>query len=157
SNRGARHAFGAASAARPVPSAPRGTDPPRSGCGPERPRGAPAKRTLVTSTSRRAGKGARVIAPGRRKIVLLGMMTKIPVAGVVWQTIHYLVGFQRLGFDPYYVEAHARTPGMLMRAEDDDSALIAAGFIRETLSRFGLDGRWAYHALHEDRRLYGIS
>jgi len=69
------------------------------------------------------------------------MMTKIPVAGVVWQTIHYLVGFQRLGFDPYYVEAHARTPGMLMRAEDEDSSALGAGFIRDTLARFGLDGR----------------
>jgi GT2 family glycosyltransferase len=94
---------------------------------------------------------------GRRKIVLLGMMTKIPVAGVVWQTIHYLVGFQRLGFDPYYVEAHARTPGMLMRTEDDDGGALAASFIRETLARFGLDGRWAYLALHDDGRVYGMS
>jgi len=27
------------------------------------------------------------------------MMSKIPVAGVVWQTVHYLVGLERLGFD----------------------------------------------------------
>jgi GT2 family glycosyltransferase len=94
---------------------------------------------------------------GRPKIVVLGMMTKIPVAGVVWQTIHYLVGFQRLGFDPYYVEAHARTPGMLMREETDDSGAIAASFIRDVLARFGLDHRWAYQALHDDGRLYGMS
>jgi GT2 family glycosyltransferase len=94
---------------------------------------------------------------GRPKLVLLGMMTKIPVAGVVWQTIHYLLGFQRLGFDPYYVEAHARTPGMLMRAEDDDSGALAGGFIREVLARFGLDGRWAHQALHDDGQLYGMS
>src|SRR5438093_479954 len=25
-----------------------------------------------------------------KKLVLLGMMSKIPVAGVIWQTIHYL-------------------------------------------------------------------
>jgi GT2 family glycosyltransferase len=96
--------------------------------------------------------------PGRRpKIVLLGMMTKIPVAGVVWQTLHYLLGFQRLGFDPYYVEAHARTPGMLMRSETDDSGALAAGFIRSMLARFGLDDRWAYQSLHADERLYGLS
>ena len=70
---------------------------------------------------------------GRPKIVLLGMMTKIPVAGVVWQTVHYLVGFQRLGFDPYYVEAHARTPGMLMRDEADDSGALAAAFIDDVM------------------------
>ncbi len=54
------------------------------------------------------------------KIVLLGMMTKMPVAGVVWQTVHYLAGFQRLGFDTYYVEEHARTPSMFMETEQDD-------------------------------------
>ena len=40
-----------------------------------------------------------------RKIVVLGMLTKMPVAGVAWQTLHYLLGFQRLGYDAYYVEA----------------------------------------------------
>jgi GT2 family glycosyltransferase len=98
------------------------------------------------------------VSVGRRpKIVLLGMMTKIPVAGVVWQTLHYLLGFQRLGFDAYYVEAHARTPGMLMRAESDDSGALAASFIRDTLARFGLGDRWAYQALHSDGRVYGMS
>ena len=62
---------------------------------------------------------------GRPKIVLLGMMSKIPVAGVAWQNLHYLLGFERLGFDAYYVEAHARTPGMLMRAEGDDASALA--------------------------------
>jgi GT2 family glycosyltransferase len=93
----------------------------------------------------------------RRKIVLLGMMTKIPVAGVIWQTVQYLLGFRRLGFDPYYVEAHARTPGMLMRDEADDSGALAAGFIDTVMSQFGLAGHWAYQALHDDARLYGLS
>jgi hypothetical protein len=37
----------------------------------------------------------------RPKIVLLGMMTKMPVAGVVWQNLHYLLGFERLGCEAY--------------------------------------------------------
>jgi GT2 family glycosyltransferase len=93
----------------------------------------------------------------RRKIVLLGMMTRIPVAGVVWQTLHYLLGFRQLGFEPYYVEAHARTPGMLMREETDDGGALAAAFIDGVMARFGLAGRWAYQALHDDGRLYGLS
>ena len=66
---------------------------------------------------------------GKKKIVLLGMMSQMPVAGVVWQTMHYLVGFQRLGYDVYYVEAHARTPTMLMQDESDDSSAKAVAFI----------------------------
>jgi hypothetical protein len=93
----------------------------------------------------------------RRKIVLLGMMTRIPVAGAVWGTMHYLVGLERLGYEPYYVEAHARTPTMLMRHEDDDSSALAAGFIDGVMRRFGMADRWAFHALHDDGRVHGMS
>src|SRR5213594_3666090 len=91
------------------------------------------------------------------KIVVLGMMTKMPVAGVVWQTVHYLVGLERLGYDVYYVEAHARTPSMFMEREQDDGSGRAAAFIDRVARRFGFAGRWAYHALHDDGRCYGMS
>lgn len=94
---------------------------------------------------------------GRPQILLLGMMTKIPVAGVVWQTLHYLVGLERLGYETYYVEAHARTPSMLIERADDDSSGRAAAFIAGVLERFGFGKRWAYHALHADGRCYGLS
>jgi GT2 family glycosyltransferase len=84
-------------------------------------------------------------------------MSKMPVGGVVWQTIHYLLGLERLGFDAYYVEAHAGTPSMLMTSADDDSTALAAGFISRVMHRFGLDGRWAFHALHTDGRCVGMS
>ena len=93
----------------------------------------------------------------KKKIVLLGMMSKIPVAGVVWQTVHYLVGFQRLGYDVYYVEAHARTPSMFMQSEDEDSSAIAAAHIASVMQRFDLGDRWAFHALHDGGRCYGLS
>lgn len=90
-----------------------------------------------------------------RKIVVLGMMTRMPVAGVVWQTAHYLVGLERLGYEVYYVESHARTPTMLMRHEKDDASARAVEFIDDVMRRFGLTGRWAFHALHDDGRCYG--
>jgi hypothetical protein len=86
------------------------------------------------------------------------MMTKMPVAGVVWQTVHYLVGFQRLGYDVFYVEAHARTPSMFMSSESCDGSGKAAAFIDSVMTRFDLAGRWAFHALHEPHApLYGMS
>src|SRR5258706_8623228 len=85
------------------------------------------------------------------------MMTKIPVAGVIWQTLHYLVGLERLGYETYYVEAHARTPSMLMERADDDSSGRAAAFIAGALERFGFGERGAYPALHHDGRRYGMS
>lgn len=101
----------------------------------------------------RAGPGP----PRRPKIVLLGMMTPMPVAGVVWQNLHYLLGFERLGFEAYYVETHARTPSMLMSNPGDDSGALAAEFIAAVMRRFGLAERWAFRALHDDGRCFGMS
>jgi GT2 family glycosyltransferase len=81
----------------------------------------------------------------------------MPVAGPVWQTLHYLLGLELLGFEAYYVEAHACAPTMLMRHPDDTGSASAAAFIAAIMHRFGFDGRWAYHALHHDGRCYGMS
>lgn len=95
--------------------------------------------------------------PGRKKIVLLGMMSKMPVAGNVWLVLQYLLGFQRLGYDVYYVEAHGCTPRELMRHKDDDGWAHAAAFIDGVLRRFDLGDHWAYHAVRRDGRCYGMS
>ena len=52
--------------------------------------------------------------PRRPLAVVLGSMSKTPVAGSIWQAMAYVVGLERLGFETYYVEAHARTPTTLM-------------------------------------------
>jgi GT2 family glycosyltransferase len=94
----------------------------------------------------------------RPKVVLLGMMSKMPVAGVVWQYLHYLLGFERLGYESYYVEAHGRTPSMLMESgETADASGRAAAFIATIMRRYGLSGRWAYRALHGDGRCFGMT
>ncbi|HSU56976.1 MAG TPA: hypothetical protein VLT36_23235, partial [Candidatus Dormibacteraeota bacterium] len=90
------------------------------------------------------------------KIVLLGFLSHFPVAGVAWQTIHYLVGFQKLGYEVYYVEAHGCTPSKLMQSETDDGACRAAAYIEAIMRRVGLEHRWAYHSLY-DSRYFGLS
>ncbi len=109
--------------------------------------------TTAAGTSTHTG----IASPRRPRVVVLGMMTKMPVAGVVWQTMHYLLGLEQCGCEAWYVEAHARTPSMLMRSEHDDGARRAAMFIDATMRRFGLAGRWAFHALHDDGAVYGMT
>ena len=71
--------------------------------------------------------------------------------------MHYLVGLEQLGFDAYYVEAHARTPSMFVHAPHEDVSDTAAAFIATTMRRFGLENRWAFHALHDGDRCYGMT
>ena len=87
----------------------------------------------------------------KERIVVLGFLSHFPVAGVAWQTIHYLIGFQRLGYDVFYVECHDCTPSKLMRSQTDDGATLAAGYINTVMRRFDLANRWAYHAVSESR------
>jgi hypothetical protein len=92
------------------------------------------------------------------RAVVLGTMTKMPVAGIVFITVQYMLGLKRLGFDVYYVEAHARTPSMFIRSGNDDGSLAAAAFIGDVMRRFDLGAdRWAFHALHDDGRCFGLS
>lgn len=95
----------------------------------------------------------------KRTIVLLGMMSRHPVAGVIWQTLQYLVGFARLGYEVYYVEAGAHQPSALLAPDGDapgDRSVAAARFIDAQLRRFDLGDHWAFHALHADERCYGL-
>jgi len=92
----------------------------------------------------------------RKKIVVFGMASRHPVAGMVWLTMQYLIGLERLGYEAYYVEAHGATPKMFMRA-DDDGSVLAAAYIDAMMRRFDLGDRWALVALHSDGRYYGLS
>ena len=46
----------------------------------------------------------------RKRIVVMGFMGSCPIAGVIWQHIHYIVGLQKLGHDVFYIEDSARIP-----------------------------------------------
>jgi len=94
----------------------------------------------------------------KQKVVVLGSMSKMPLAGIVFITLQYVIGLKRLGFDVYYVEAHARTPSMLMKDKHDDGSVLAASFIDSMMRRFDLgEDHWAFHALHDKGQCYGMS
>ena len=92
----------------------------------------------------------------RAPIVVLGAITRYPVAGIVWLTLQHVLGFQRLGYDCYYVESYGGTPRAFV-SRGDDGAAGAAAFLHQLMSRFDLANRWAFQALHSDRRCYGLS
>jgi hypothetical protein len=82
----------------------------------------------------------------RKRIVVMGFMGSMPIAGVIWQHIHYLVGLQRLGHDVYYIEDSARLPYNPQTFEVTDEFGYAARILNQLAHEFGFEHRWAYCA-----------
>jgi len=80
-----------------------------------------------------------------KQVVVAGFMSTCPIAGVVWQHIHYLVGLKMLGYDPIYIEDTSRHPYNPQTFESGGNAIPhAAEVTRQLARRFGF--RWAYRA-----------
>ena len=94
----------------------------------------------------------------RPKAVVLGLITKMPLAGIVLLVLQYLVGLKRLGFDVYYVEEHGKTPWMLMGSDEQDGPAVAAAFIARLMRAFDIgDANWAFSSPHCREQSYGLS
>lgn len=73
-------------------------------------------------------------------------MGSCPIAGVVWQHIHYIVGLQRLGHEVYYIEDSARIPYNPVTFEVVDDFTHAAEVLARLGDQHGFAGRWAFRA-----------
>ena len=76
----------------------------------------------------------------------MGFMGSIPIAGVIWQHIHYIVGLQRLGHDVYYVEDSARLPYNPETFEVNEELDYAAKILNQLSRDFDFKNRWAFCA-----------
>jgi len=88
-------------------------------------------------------------------LVVLGMMGRLPVAGVTWQVLQYLEGFRRLGFAAYYVEDTGEWPYDPDHNTISDDPSYAVRSIGAVMARHDLADRWAYRAA--DGRVFGLS
>ena len=82
----------------------------------------------------------------KKKIVVMGFMGSMPIAGVIWQHVHYLVGLQRLGHDVYYVEDSARLPYNPETFEVNNEFDYAAKVLDRLAREFDFKNRWAFCA-----------
>ena len=82
----------------------------------------------------------------RKRIVVMGFMGSMPIAGVIWQHVHYVVGLQRLGHDVFYVEDSARLPYNPETFEVTDEFDYAAKVLARLAREFDFKNRWGYCA-----------
>jgi hypothetical protein len=82
----------------------------------------------------------------RKKIVVMGFMGSCPIAGVIWQHVHYIVGLARLGHDVYYVEDSARLPYNPQTFDTSNDYGYAAKILASLAREFGFQRRWGFCA-----------
>jgi hypothetical protein len=93
------------------------------------------------------------------RVIVAGIMFHAPVAGVVYQALHYLIGLQRLGYDVFYVED---SPWWSLDPRSGEMCADPSGSIEvvaPVLERHGFTDRWAYrraHAPDEPRGCWGL-
>ena len=94
----------------------------------------------------------------RKRIVVMGFMAGCPIAGVVWQHIHYIVGLQRLGHEVYYIEDSARLPYDPTTFEITNDYSYALKNLARLAAQFGFENRWAFCARYlPDEPCAGLS
>ena len=86
----------------------------------------------------------------RKKIIVLGFMGGCPIAGVIWQHIHYIVGLQRLGHEVYYVEDTLNYPYNPSTFDVSDDFSYAAQTLGKLAATYGFESRWAYCARYKE-------
>jgi hypothetical protein len=91
------------------------------------------------------------------RLVIVGMMGRLPYAGVTWQILHYLEGFRRLGHDVYYIEDTGAWPFDPDKNCITDDSTYAVNYISGMMDWCGLSDRWAYKATEQDGRIFGLS
>jgi hypothetical protein len=83
------------------------------------------------------------------KIVVLHFAGRMPLAGIAWQALHYLLGIEQLGYEAWYIEDSGanpydpRTNSIVMNCDYNIT------YLRQVMERYGFGNRWAYwDAIH---------
>jgi len=80
----------------------------------------------------------------RGKIVVQHLAIRYPFAGVVWQLLHHLIGFERLGFDVYYLEDHWAYVYDPLKVSPVPEAAPNLKLVVDVLERYGFGERWGF-------------
>lgn len=92
-----------------------------------------------------------------RRVVVMGILGRRPLAGVARQVLHYLEGLRRLGHEAYYVEDTGTWPYDPRRNAVTADPSYTVRYIGQLMAWCGLADRWAYRAPSRRGRTFGLS
>ncbi len=79
------------------------------------------------------------------KLITTGFMGQMPIAGVVWQQLHYLVGLQRLGHEVYYVEDTLNPAYNPVNYDWGEDYGYAAQTVERLARKYHFENRWCVY------------
>src|SRR5688572_3862546 len=97
------------------------------------------------------------------RIIVTGLIAQHPLlGGVTWDYLQYPLALARLGHDVYYFEDSGEWPYNFDGGPSGDNwAAFDCGknisHLRDLMSRFGLENKWAYHFPIGEGKWYGLS
>jgi len=100
-----------------------------------------------------------LIVMKRGRIVVLHFAAQMPLAGIAWQAMHYLLGIEQLGYEAWYVEDGGANPYDPWANSVVTGCDYNVASLRRMMDRYGFGHRWAYwdaprdayHGLSRDR------
>jgi YHS domain-containing protein len=93
--------------------------------------------------------------PSGKTILVLHLAGRIPLGGVAWQALHYLLGLKRFGHNVYYIEDSGAPPyDPRVRSIVDDCS-YSVNFIKRMMERCDLGDRWSFWDMAHDT-YYGL-
>src|SRR5579863_2970369 len=100
--------------------------------------------------------GRNPVVKKRGKIVILHFVGQMPLAGIAWQALHYLIGLEKLGWETWYVEDGVANPYDPRANSVAMDCKYNLAFLRRVMEAHGLGQRWAYWDAINDV-YYGLS
>jgi hypothetical protein len=92
----------------------------------------------------------------RGDVIVLHFACQMPLAGIAWQAIHYLVGLEQLGYRAWYVEDGGANPFDPRANSIAMECDYNVRYLQQVMERYGFGQRWAYWDAINDR-YFGLS
>ncbi len=78
------------------------------------------------------------------RVVVLHFVAQMPMAGIAWQALQYLVGLEKLGYEAWYVENHGANPYDPRANSVMMDCSYNVEYLKGAMEKHGFAGRWAY-------------
>jgi hypothetical protein len=97
------------------------------------------------------------VGSNKLRLVILGMMGRLPFGGQTWLYLNWIRAFSRLGHEVYYVEDDTVWPYDPEQNTITDDCGYAVRHIASCMERIGLPDRWAFRLADREGACWGMS